>query len=530
MRDFKYRTRFSSAVLACSRLESEEWAPWNISQASLDSLKDLMPEGVDLNKNIDLLGVAFNAAVVNRFNRNGDGIDTTTALQIKDYFINKPANIEHQRQKVVGHIVGSSFSGFKTNNLLSGEEVEHLEGPFNIALAAVVYKTVNPAFASALEEMGEEGFDKEISASWEIGFNDFAIALGSKNVNDAEIIQDPSRVKDFEKYLRAEGGAGVTDDGVEVYRLVRGEVYPLGIGFTTNPAADVEGVHVIESPLQEIRPLMERKEKPEDISPKSTQNISHLNKSTVNTENYKLTMEQEHLIQKLEEILDDKLEKKEYAKETVASIAGVISDAIRVKSDQYVQEKKELDEEKDRLAKAEEEFKSSTQELQEKLRVTEEKVEALEGEKSEREAKARFNSRMALIDEEYELDNEDRQIIASELSTLSEDDEAFDQLKGKFSVVWKTKSKAYIEEYNQKLEAQIEEEVGKRLESLAEAQASTSSESSEQSESAEDVLENAEVEEAAVVTNNSAEASRQDETLAEKFRSVFNKENVNIKY
>ena len=489
-----------------------------------------MPEGIDLNKNIDLLGVAFNAAVVNRFNRNGDGINTATALQIKDYFVNKPANIEHQRQKVVGHVVGSSFSGFKTNNLLSDEEIEHLNGPFNIALAAVVYKTVNPAFAAALEGEGRNDFNKDISASWEIGFNDFAIALGSKDLSEAEIIKDSSKIKDFEKYLRAEGGEGVTDDGTEVYRLVLGEVYPLGIGFTTNPAADVEGVQVIESPLQEIRPLMERKEKPEEISTESTQNISHLNKSTVNTENYRITMEQENLIQKLEEILDDKLEKKEYAKETVASIAGVISEAIRVKSDQYVQEKKELEEEKERLAKAEEEFKSSTQALQSQLQETEEKVRALESEKNEREAKARFNSRMAAIDEEYELDDADRQIVASELSALAEDEEAFKAIQEKFSVIWKTKSKAYIEEYNQKLEAKIEEEVGKRLESLAEAQASTAPESSEPSESAEDVLENVEVEETTVVTNNSAEASRQDETLAEKFRSVFNKENVNIKY
>ena len=63
------------------------------------SLKELMPESIDLDKNIDLLGVAFNGAVVNRFNRNGDGIDTKTALAIKDYFINKPTNMEHNRQR-----------------------------------------------------------------------------------------------------------------------------------------------------------------------------------------------------------------------------------------------------------------------------------------------------------------------------------------------------------------------------------------------------------------------------------------------
>ena len=53
-------------------------------------------------------------------------------------------------------------------------------------------------------------------------------------------------------------------------------------------------------------------------------------------------MEQENLIQQLEEILDDKLSKKEYASETVANIAGIITEAIREKSDHYVQEKKRV--------------------------------------------------------------------------------------------------------------------------------------------------------------------------------------------
>ena len=78
-----------------------------ISKASLDELSSLLPKDIDFEKNIDLIGVAFNAAVANMFNKNGDGIDAMTAVAIKDYFIHKPTNIEHQRQKVVGHIVGA---------------------------------------------------------------------------------------------------------------------------------------------------------------------------------------------------------------------------------------------------------------------------------------------------------------------------------------------------------------------------------------------------------------------------------------
>ena len=87
---FKYTTSFTNEILASA--QSNRLGELGISDASLNSLKPLIPQNIDLEKNIDLIGVAFNAAVVNKFNKNGDGIDTDTALSIKDYFINKPTN------------------------------------------------------------------------------------------------------------------------------------------------------------------------------------------------------------------------------------------------------------------------------------------------------------------------------------------------------------------------------------------------------------------------------------------------------
>jgi hypothetical protein len=270
--------------------------------------------------------------------------------------------------------------------------------------------------------------------------------------------------------------------------------------------------------------LSEEKEEVPMDEKKYSENISQSNKLTVKTQKLN-TME--NLIKKLEEILDNKLSDQEYAKETVASIAGVITEAIREKSDQYVQEKKELDSEKQRLAKAEEDFKASVAELETKLSETQSKLETLEVEKQEREATARFNSRMAEIDEEYELDADDRKIVASEVSQLGESQEAFNGLKEKFAVMWKTKTKAFIEEAEAKVQEKINEEVQKRIESLNLVEAS---EDAAEEKSVEDVLENAQTEEVEVATNNSAEASKQEETLAQKFSSVFTKENVNIQY
>ena len=49
---------------------------------------------VNTEKNVDLLPIAFNAAVVNRVNKNGDVIDTETAIASYKDFINKPINIK----------------------------------------------------------------------------------------------------------------------------------------------------------------------------------------------------------------------------------------------------------------------------------------------------------------------------------------------------------------------------------------------------------------------------------------------------
>ena len=182
---FKYTTSFAESVVV-SKIEQEELS----SFASLESLKGIMPEDVDLEKNIDLLGVAFNAAVANMFNKNGDGIDATTAVAIKDYFIHKPTNIEHNKQNIVGHVVGSSLSEFGTNEIISEEEASTMSEPFNIALSAVVYKSVNPDFAKLIEESSDKdsGNYQVVSASWEIGFNDYAIAIGGKDLEECEII------------------------------------------------------------------------------------------------------------------------------------------------------------------------------------------------------------------------------------------------------------------------------------------------------------------------------------------------------
>ena len=116
--DYKYTTTFEAYINPCE-INDDSF----ISKASLDNLKSLIPQGIDYKQNIDLIGVSFNAAVVNMFNKNGDGMDTETALAFTKNFLHKPTNIEHNKQKIVGHIASAGFSDYSTNEILDAADL-----------------------------------------------------------------------------------------------------------------------------------------------------------------------------------------------------------------------------------------------------------------------------------------------------------------------------------------------------------------------------------------------------------------------
>jgi hypothetical protein len=534
---FEYRSSFENAV-AASCIEGS-CKPFGITQASLDHLRPLIPDEVDLTKNIDLLGVAFNAAVINKFNKNGDGIDTRTAIAIKDYFINKPTNIEHQKEKVVGHIISSSFSDFGTNELLDDDSVKSLDTPFNIALGALVYKVVNPSFARILEQTDEgEEFHETISASWEIGFNDYCIALGSDNLSEAELITDKNQIKEFSKYLKAYDGEGKMDDGTSVHRLVIGEIYPLGIGFTTNPAADVKGVTVENEKTIQIKQEDDASKENEVIHvlnreiyrgiEKMKKNSSLSGKKDVKKTNA-LTMDTKDLLKQIEGLLSDKVGESQHFEEAVASVSKVMIEAIKEKDELWQQAKEAKDSAEAEATIRHDALSTEVDGLREKLVATESHLEELAEEKRLREAKDLFNSRMASITEAFELNQEDLKIVASELSELESATEAFASYQEKVEIMWRHKTKAYLESQEEKFNAQLEEEVQKRLSELSESVA-TELVAEESAEAVEEVLDNVEEETSAAITNNNEAGSAEEQSLREKFNRAFSKENITVKY
>jgi len=524
---FKYSTKFYQDISLSNSEESNY-----LSKASLESLKQIAPEGIDFEKNIDLVGVAFNAAVANRFNKNGDGIDTATAVAIKDYFVHKPTNIEHQKQKIVGHVVSASLSSFEDSSLITAEEASAKDGPFNIALSAVIYKTVNPEFAELIEKSADSSseFYQTVSASWEIGFNDYGIVVGSKNLHEGRLVSEEEK-EEYSQFLKAYGGNGRTDKGEEVYRLIMGDIYPVGIGFTANPAAEVKGVVLLdEKPEydQEEDTAFEKIEIKNNILQEKSSHSEKHNVISNKSKKPSNIMEQE-ILKQVQETLEAQASSKKLSDEAIANITKVFHDAIIQKNDQWQQDKENLLKEKEELEKAAEASSQELDSLKNELASVNEEISKLKTEVSAREEAERFNERMSELDDSFELEDEDRVVLASELKKLSSSEEAYAEYKEKLNVVWKHKTKAFKEEQEKVLQERIEEEVQKRISSLASEAETSEASAEESSEEAEEVIENAEAEEEAVANNNS-ESIEQELSLKEKFKQAFSKDSIEIKY
>lgn len=512
MKKYKYSTKFNFNVFASTELNDLQ-----ISKASLEPLKEMIPDDIDLEKNIDIMAVAFNAAVVNRFNKNGDGINTASAKAIKDLFIHKPCNIEHQKESIVGHVISAGFSEYQSDNQFI-EVANDTREPFNICLGAVVYKTVVPEFAEALtESTNDEGENfQTISASWEIGFNKYSLALGSGDIDSMQIISDETEVEEMSKYLKSCGGPGELEDGTKVNRLIEGDIYPLGIGFTNNPAADVKGVIMKDSEEKTAESVDESNFR-DDYNDK--EKSSHLKSQHVIQEeqNNFSTMEKEQLLKDIEQLLSEKAAAKDFSDEAIANITKVFHEAIREKSEEYCEQIEKAKAEQAEAETQKDELSKTLSELQEKLNTTEEKLQGLEEEKVASQTQAAFDARMNCIEELYELEDEDRKVVASEVSALSLEEEDFTSYQEKLAVVFKSKSKEYLAKLAEEMESKIQAEVEKRL---SEATESDTQETVSAEAQTEETLDKAEAGEVSI-PNNNGESIETEESLQERFAKAF---------
>ena len=477
----KYTTIFSSHIRPLVSEEKDQ----HLALASMVDLEKFVPE-VDTDANYDLLPVAFNAFVANRVNKNGDVVDTETAIAMHKNFVNKPVNIEHNRKSVIGTILTAGFSSFGADKTLTEEEVKDMKGPFNVTLGGVIWKITDKELADKIENSSDPTSDDymNISASWELGFNEYNIVVleaEEKNIENARIISDPQEVEAHEGKLRGFGGEGKLDDGSFIYRKVVNKVVPLGIGLTENPAADVKGVLVASEDTQIEAEVAEENE--ENISQNTKTNVSIQKVEAMKIEN-------------ITDINDESLQTLK-----ASAIHEYIQESLKDASEKFTSEKQEKE---DALAEANEKHEGLLKEhetLKAELESVKEKLASLETEKVEREMLEQFNQRMASFDERYDLTDEDRKVLASQIKDLTEED--FASFDKNMTVLLSSKVKTEeTEEVVEEVEASVAEEV------------------------VESAVENAEVEKETVPVSSPAE----EPSITEKYSKAFSIENFDIKF
>jgi hypothetical protein len=439
---FKFESIFANIKIR--PVVSEEKDKY-LSVASLDKLRKFLPD-INTEDNIDLLPVAFDACVVNRVNKNGDVIDGETAAKIAKNFVNKPINIEHNRKQVIGCILSASFSKFGSNESLAEADIKTMKTPFNITLGGVIWKVVDKDLADQIEESNDPTSDNymSISASWELGFNDYNVVVldnGEKNIENGTIVSDANQIEKIKDNLRGFGGNGKLGDDKSVYRQVFGKVVPLGVGFTLNPAADVQGVAT--PPEEPIKIELKSNKSSEEIELKEEEKaiISEepilASKNNISQEE-SLDVKKERIymkITKIEDITDSLLKEV-----TASSIVDFVAEELKKANDSFLAEKSAQENE---LKAANEKIATVTAEHDAVKKQVEELGQKLATIEAEKEAKAKeeaFNLRMASFDEEFDLSDEDRKVLASDLKDLTED--SFSAYKSKMAVLMKEKNKA----------------------------------------------------------------------------------------
>jgi hypothetical protein len=512
----KYTTIFSSEIKPLVSKEKDKY----LAMASLLDVGEFIPD-VDTSVNIDLLPVAFNACVVNRVNKNGDVVDTDTAMAMCEHFVNKPINVEHNRDRVVGVVLSVGFSEFGTDKPLDFPEVKEGEAseggfntPFNITLGGVIWKTVNSGLTNLIESASDPTSENylKVSASWELGFSDYQLVLldeGEKNIENAEFVTDEAEIGEMKDSLKVYGGSGKTEEGKHIYRQVTEDVLPLGIGLTEHPAADVKGVAVDkhEDLHKEKRTTSKEKVKKEelkDFSQESSEKISQLDIKNVTKSKDSTIM----TINSLKDITDESL------KELSASVVSdFIEEGLKQASEEYSAEKTKYE---DKIKESQEQHDALSTEhkdLTEELEKVKAELQKLLEEATAKAAEEKFNQRMSQFDEEYELSDEDRKVIASDIK---------DADKKTFSAYW-DKMNILLNSKNKKALAEAVKNTTKENQEAKEEKAEASTEAEEVIE---EVMEKAEEGKAEMPTSSEAV----EPTVTDKYRSAFALEQFDIKF
>lgn len=219
----------------------------NNSLAYITSAQPCLKKDIDIAKaninndqavaalNDDDLYYVQSILVTSSWNRNDDIFDKLEVWKAKSTPEDKPTNLEHDEDQIVGHIV-SNWTIDADGNILSDDiELDALPEKFHIVTGSVIYKNfTNPELKQRADSLIEDIENGTKYVSMECYFSNFDYGLLDKSTGEYKILKRDNNSAYLTKHLRAYGGLGEYDN-FKIGRVLR-EINFSGKGFVDRPA------------------------------------------------------------------------------------------------------------------------------------------------------------------------------------------------------------------------------------------------------------------------------------------------------
>jgi hypothetical protein len=173
--------------------------------------------------------------VSSSWNKNDDIFDKIEVWNARKTPEDKPTNLEHDENLIIGHIISNWPIDEAGNKISEDINLELLPDKFHILTGSVIYK----AFSSSdLKERAEKLISEIESGSkyvsMECYFQNFDYGLINKTTSEYKILSRNNETAYLTKYLRAYGGEG-EHDNYRIGRVLRNITFS-GKGFVDKPA------------------------------------------------------------------------------------------------------------------------------------------------------------------------------------------------------------------------------------------------------------------------------------------------------
>jgi hypothetical protein len=173
--------------------------------------------------------------VTSSWNKNDDIFDPMEVWIAKDTPEDKPTNLEHDENTIIGHII-SSWAISEDNSIIDPNiSIENLPEKFHIVTGSVIYKAyTNPELKDRTAKLISEIEQGTKYVSMECMFKGFDYGLIDETTGKFQILARSNNTSFLTKHLRAYGGNGQYENH-KIGRVLRNITFS-GKGYVDKPA------------------------------------------------------------------------------------------------------------------------------------------------------------------------------------------------------------------------------------------------------------------------------------------------------